>query len=92
MSKALDDYLLLLNGLIRVRWLYSGMESDEEDRLLDEMDIVWLNLTDEERVKIQALPSKSIIVSQPKKILQDTPLQSPVHRELVDTPEHREAA
>ena len=92
MSEALDDYLSLLNNLIRVRWLYSGMESNDEDRLLDEMDTVWLNLTDEERVKVQALPSRSVIESQPKKILQDTSPQSLTHRIFVDTPEYKEAA
>jgi hypothetical protein len=57
-SKAFDEYTSMLNNLDRVRSLHKGLESDIEDKLLDEMDAAWLILTDEERATIQALPSK----------------------------------
>jgi hypothetical protein len=57
-SKAFDEYITLLTNLYRVRSLHKGLESDIEDKLLDEMDAAWLILTDEERATIQTLPSK----------------------------------
>jgi len=58
MSKAFDEYTILLESLNRVRTLHHGAESPEEDKLLDDMDAVWLLLTDEERTKFQEIPSK----------------------------------
>jgi len=37
----LDKYLSLLDDLIKLRESNKGTESDEEDRLLDDMDSVW---------------------------------------------------
>ena len=51
----MSDYLLALEKLAQVRALHNGEESNEEDRLLDEMDDIWLRMTDEERVKMQKL-------------------------------------
>jgi hypothetical protein len=57
-SKAFDEYITMLTNLDQVRSLHKGLESDIEDKLLDDMDAAWLILTDEERATIQALPSK----------------------------------
>jgi hypothetical protein len=92
MSEALNNYLFLLNNLVRVRWLYDGMESDEEDKILDEMDSLWLILTDKERTFVQEIPSRSVIESHPKKIMQDMPPQFQIHRIFIDTSVYKEAA
>lgn len=92
MSTSLDNYLFCLNKLIRLRWLFSGMESHEEDDLLEEMDSIWWSLTEQERAEIQKIPSRSVLEPLPKKIMQDMPYQSQFHRILVDTPMHKEAA
>ena len=57
----LDKYLSLLDDLIKLRESNKGTESDEEDRLLDDMDLVWEKMTEEERTQVQKLPSKSKI-------------------------------
>jgi hypothetical protein len=61
MSATFDNYMTMLINLDRVRSLYKGLESDAEDKLLDEMDAAWQALTDEEREKIQALPSSTTL-------------------------------
>lgn len=61
MSAASDNYMTMLVNLDRVRSLHKGLESDTEDKLLDEMDIAWQTMTDEEREKIQAIPSSTIL-------------------------------
>lgn len=61
MSAASDNYMTMLVNLDRVRSLHKGLESDEEDKLLDEMDVIWQTLTDEEREKIQALPASTTL-------------------------------
>ena len=60
MSAASDNYMTMLVNLDRVRSLHKGLESDAEDKLLDEMDAAWQALTDEEREKIQAIPSSTM--------------------------------
>src|SRR5258708_1313969 len=49
MFKGLAQYRQLEIRLWWTRWRYEGQESAEEDALLDEMDHIWLNLTDHER-------------------------------------------
>jgi len=46
MSEALDKYLSLLDK-------FKKTHETNEDSLLDEMDVIWLDLTDEERAKLQ---------------------------------------
>jgi hypothetical protein len=57
----LNNYLNLLNDLVALRQKHNGLESAEEDNLLGKMDSLWFTLTDEERVLVQELPSRSII-------------------------------
>jgi hypothetical protein len=49
----MSEYISLLNDLVKIRELHNGLESNEEDNLLDKMDAIWLDLTDEERAKLQ---------------------------------------
>jgi uncharacterized protein HemY len=63
MSEALDKYLSLLDKFKKtheanlIEYAQSAksgpFESNEEDSLLDEMDVIWWDLTDEERAKLQ---------------------------------------
>lgn len=61
MSEASREYLELQKGLVRIRWMHQGTESPEEDALLDEMDAVWWQLTDEERHTVNSSEPKSLI-------------------------------
>jgi hypothetical protein len=65
MSDALAPYRALEDKLIQVRWLNMGYESAEEDALLEEMDELWWNLSDEERDMIHGEPSRSLIRTTP---------------------------
>jgi hypothetical protein len=65
MSDALGPYRVLEERLIQVRWLNMGFESAEEDALLEEMDELWWNLTDEEKDMIHREPSRSLIRTAP---------------------------
>ncbi len=56
-----DKYFSLLDDLIKLRELNKGVASEEEDRLLEEMDTVWEEITEKEREQIQKLPSRSKI-------------------------------
>jgi hypothetical protein len=58
-SKAFKIYISLLNQLIQVREEAEGLESKEEDRILDKMDVIWTVLTDKERLILQNIPSRS---------------------------------
>jgi len=60
-SEALERYRALESQLVRVRWIHGGLESPEEDDILDEMDGAWSKLTNEERVQINAEPSRSLL-------------------------------
>lgn len=59
MSEALRRYQELEDELIAVRWRYAGNESDQEDRLLDEMDGVWWQLSESERDGLRGRPPRS---------------------------------
>jgi hypothetical protein len=61
MSNALSQYRELEDQLVYVRWLNRGAESDEEDRLLDEMEEVWWQLEEHERETLQAEAPRSLI-------------------------------
>lgn len=45
-------YLELEKELLRIRGINSGNESEEEKSLLEEMDEVWSNLSQEDRVSL----------------------------------------
>ncbi|MGM0579015.1 MAG: hypothetical protein ACQEXJ_25065 [Myxococcota bacterium] len=63
MSRSLDRYRELEDELVYIRWLHQGLESDEEDELLDEMDAVWRDLTAQERALVDAEPPRSLVRS-----------------------------
>ncbi len=58
MSEDFKKYRDLQKKLTWIRWSHLGHESDEEDALLDEMDVVWWKLSDPERAKISSEPSR----------------------------------
>ena len=65
MSEAFEKYHSLKQRLIYVRWVHRGLESDEEDRLIEDMDAVWLQLDSDEQDRFRAEPPRSLIRSDP---------------------------
>ena len=65
MSEALTEHRSLERKLVHIRWINAGCESAEEDALLEQMDEVWWDLTDEERAAINKEPPKSLIRTWP---------------------------
>jgi len=49
MSKDLIRYRRLQRRLWMIRWRHQGEESAEEDAVLDEMDVAWMNLSEGEQ-------------------------------------------
>jgi len=49
MTDAFQRYRELEKKLIYTRWIYQGLESDEENLILDEMEEAWWHLTDDEK-------------------------------------------
>lgn len=84
MSPELVAYLALLGSLVRVRWLHAGLESSEEDTLLERMDSAWFALTEAERSYVQALPARSVLRVAPQRHLMDTPRTLGPRRVVVD--------
>lgn len=64
MNDAFSRYRELEEQLVRIRWMYQGMESDEEDAILEEMDEVWWRLTEEERQRLNEQKPESLILSK----------------------------
>lgn len=64
MSDAFHHYRELETALIRMRWLHNGLESPEEDDLLDEMDGVWWELTPDEQDRLNREGPKTLIRDQ----------------------------
>lgn len=87
MSGALEQYNNLLNELIHTRWIYAGMECEQEDKLLEKMDEVWNELTEHEREQLQALPTRSIIRSESDRIMRDTGMSPGPRRAVFDVEE-----
>ena len=65
MSDALLRYRSLERKLIHTRWINQGFESGEEDALLEGMDEVWWQLSDEKRDMLNKEPPKSLIRAGP---------------------------
>ena len=53
MTKDLAHYRQLERRLWVVRWEHEGEESLEEDKILDEMEHAWMNLSDGERAELR---------------------------------------
>ena len=54
MSEALESYRNFQSRLKYIREFHFGQNSTEEDQILEEMDVVWTQLTEEERDLIRA--------------------------------------
>ncbi len=53
MTKTMEQYLELHDKLEAVRCLYGDKESDEEDRILEEMDDVWWKLSESDKDRLR---------------------------------------
>ncbi len=53
MSKELLRYRQLERRLWMTRWRHEGEESDEEDAILDEMEIAWMDLSESEQATLR---------------------------------------
>lgn len=49
MSERLDAYRQLEARLAWVRWIHAGLETLDEEALVDEMEVSWWQLSDDER-------------------------------------------
>ncbi len=61
MSDALQRYRSLEADLIHIRWQYAGLESEEEEPILDAMEEVWYELSEEEQQVLYREGTKSLI-------------------------------
>ena len=61
MSEALTKYRRLEEEFVRTRWIHRGIESPEEDVILEKMDSAWSRLTAEEQVVVNAEPVRSLL-------------------------------
>jgi hypothetical protein len=52
-TKELAHYHRLERRLWMTRWRRAGQESEEEDAILDEMENIWLNLSEDERTLLR---------------------------------------
>jgi hypothetical protein len=57
-------YRLLEEQLVAVREKYRGIETEEENDLLDQMEYVWYLLNDEEHNQLNKEPPRSLILSR----------------------------
>jgi len=53
MDKDLSRYRQLERRLWMTRWRRAGLESEEEDAVLDEMEDAWLNLSEDARTLLR---------------------------------------
>jgi hypothetical protein len=86
MAEVIGKYKELQKKLTFVRWINDGLESEEEDVILELMDKCWLELTDEEREEINANPVKSLTCTEftPVRVMVDTDLTPGPRRIIVD--------
>jgi len=61
MSQFLSQYRELDIQLCLVRWRHAGFESEEEDRLVDEMETLWWKIEESERELLRSEPQRSLI-------------------------------
>ena len=61
MSDALRRHRALERELIYIRWKYAGLESEEEESLLDAMEDIWYKLSKEEQNELNSEGTKSLI-------------------------------
>ena len=81
MSEFLEKYRELEGDLANLRWLNGGVESAEEEPILDEMEALWHDLSAEEQDMLNKENAQTLMVDDPadraKGIMQDG-------KELVD--------
>ncbi|WP_437714494.1 hypothetical protein WMF45_50015 [Sorangium sp. So ce448] len=61
MSDALAKYRELEARLVHIRWIHRGLESQEEDEILDKMDGAWSRLSAQEQSEVNAAPPRSLL-------------------------------
>ena len=61
MTEALAKYRRLDQELVRVRWIHRGLESPEEDEILEKMDDAWSRLAADEQAQVNAEPVRSLL-------------------------------
>lgn len=61
MSNALQRHRALERELIYIRWKYAGLESEEEESILDAMEEIWYELSEEEQNDLNSEGTKSLI-------------------------------
>lgn len=61
MSDALQQHRDLERELIYIRWKYAGLESEEEDSILDAMEDIWYELSEEEQNELNSEGTKSLM-------------------------------
>lgn len=61
MSDALAKYRELEARLVHIRWIHRGLESQEEDEILDKMDGAWSRLSVQEQSEVNAAPPRSLL-------------------------------
>ncbi len=61
MSDTLATYRALESDLARIRWIHRGLESREEDDVLEKMDHAWARLSDAEQALVSAEPARSFL-------------------------------
>ena len=61
MSEAFERYRHLEQDLIYVRWQHAGFESEEEETILDALEKVWYELSEEEQQLLYSEGTKSLI-------------------------------
>lgn len=72
---AMGEYRKLEKKLAYTRWLNDGLESEEEDCILDDIDAAWTDLSESEKDLIRGEGPKTFIRKDPAKSV----------RRLVDT-------
>ncbi len=61
MSEAFERYRSLEHDLIHIRWQHAGFDSEEEESILEDMDVVWYELSEEEQQLLYSEGAKSLI-------------------------------
>ncbi len=61
MSDALQRHRALERELIYIRWKHAGLESKEEEAILDAMEEIWYELSEEEQDELNSEGTQSLI-------------------------------
>lgn len=61
MSDALQQHRALERELIYIRWKYAGLESEEEESILDAMEDIWYELSEEEQNELNSEGTQSLM-------------------------------